>query len=78
VRAAARIESQCIEHALLRRYANRCTVEEDTIVCLVALELLQLTLIAAPLVGDHLATFKAAHGNDHLSSYFLIGAAGQF
>ena len=65
MRAAALVEVEGIEHPLLRRYGDLIAVEIHSLGGRGSLQLLQLLLVATPLVCNHFATLEAADWDDH-------------
>jgi hypothetical protein len=64
--AAALVEIEGVEQALFCGHGDLAAVEIDTLGGRITLEALQLALIAAPLVGDSLATLETADRDNHL------------
>ena len=62
---AGALEPHGIEHLLFGRFGNAAAIEVDALLGLIALELLELTLIEAPLISDQLSTVHATDRNDH-------------
>ena len=62
---ATLVNLQRIQYLLFRSGRDLGAVEVQALLGLLALQLLQLALIAPPLIGHCLTTFEATDWNDH-------------